>query len=544
MTLPFRPAGFMALLLTTLCLGVAHAEDPLPHLQRQGDATQLVVHGAPFLVRGGELGNSSASSMAWMEPAWPKLADMHVNTVLAPVYWELLEPEEGEFDFTLVDELLAEARVQDMKLVLLWFGAWKNSMSAYVPAWVKTDPGRFPRALDADGVPQEILTVFSEENLRADRAAFVRLMDHLRRVDSRDHTVIMVQVENEIGMLPTARDHHPAANAAWTGAVPADLLAALAERADAGALVPEMAAWWEERGAPDAGSWEAVFGPGSRSEELFMAWYYARWVQELVVAGRDAWDLPMFVNAALNRPGREPGSGYPSAGPLPHLMDVWKAGAPDLDFLAPDFYTPRFRHWSDLYTRQGDPLFVPEHRFDDTAAAKALFAFGHYEAIGFAPFSIETGGEAERALLAGAFDLVRQLEPLMTAHQGRDAIDGVLLDHELREETRQFGDWTFHFRHDHTLGWSPGSDAPEWPAASVIVVRTDEDDFVIAGTGVVVTFSRANGQAGILTAQEGRFDDGEWRPGRTLNGDQTHQGRHIRIPVGQWDLQRFSLYRY
>jgi len=58
-----------------------------------------------------------------------------------------------------------------------------------------------------------------------------------------------------------------------------------------------------------------------------MAWHYARYADALAVAGKAAYSPPMYVNAALNRMGKAPGE-YPSGGPLPHLLDVWKAGAP------------------------------------------------------------------------------------------------------------------------------------------------------------------------------------------------------------------------
>jgi beta-galactosidase GanA len=212
--------GILLLAATT-----AGAESPSPQLRRQGTATQLIVDGKPFLIRGGELGNSSASNPAYLRPFWARFADLNMNTILAPVYWELIEPEEGRFDFSSLDGLVADARGSGMRLVLLWFGSWKNSMSCYTPAWVKRDPKRFPRATDLDGTPQEILSPFSTESRDADARAFAALQGHLREIDEASHTVLMVQVENEIGMIPTARDHRPEAERAFASAVPAELMA-------------------------------------------------------------------------------------------------------------------------------------------------------------------------------------------------------------------------------------------------------------------------------------------------------------------------------
>jgi beta-galactosidase GanA len=540
--MPIRCLVIALLALSWCHMGLARGA--MPQLEKQGDVLRLSVDGKPFLVLGGELGNSSAAGAEYMKPVWPRLKAMNLNTVLAPVYWELLEPREGEFEFSHVDDLIDAARAHDLKLIILWFGAWKNSMSSYAPAWVKLDQERFPRVRDDRGLSHEILTAFNDANLQADRKAFVRLMQHLKDYDGKQHTVIMVQVENEIGMLPTARDYHPLANKAFQAPVPAALTGYLDRQRT---LVPEFAALWNVPGRARQGNWETVFGSGLHTDELFMAWYYAQFANELAAAGKAVYPLPMFVNAALPRPGRKPGSGYPSAGPLPHLMDIWKAGAPAIDFLSPDFYNPDFKHWNDLYTRQGNPLFIPEHKFDDTVAAKALFAFGHYEAIGFAPFSIENGSPEHGAALGKMYELIAQLTPVITRHHGQGRIEGVLFDKANPETVLRFGDYKFICRHDYTLGWSPGAAEASWPFAGAVIIQTGQNEFHVGGNGVVITFEPAasnTAKAGILTADEGIFKNGVWNPGRRLNGDQTHQGRHLRIPMEDYGIQRLELYTY
>ncbi|MGH8021261.1 MAG: glycosyl hydrolase 115 family protein, partial [Opitutaceae bacterium] len=299
-------------------LPLAHAATP--HLQKRGSATQLIVDGQPFLVRGGELGNSSAEPQ-YLQPYWEKLRALNVNTVLAPVYWDVIEPEEGEFDFSTVDGLIAGARSNDMRLVLLWFGSWKNSMSCYAPAWVKRDYERFPRARDSAGRPLEILTPFSNTNRDTDARAFAALMRHLRETDGAQHTVIMVQVENEIGMIPEARDRHPDADAAFAGSVPAEMMRYLQEHRDA--LAPELRERWIAHGAKMNGTWTEVFGESPATSELFMAWAFGRYVEAAAAAGRAEHALPLYVNAALIRPGYLPGQ-YPSAGPLPPIPKIWE----------------------------------------------------------------------------------------------------------------------------------------------------------------------------------------------------------------------------
>ena len=535
--------GFLLLICLTFAKLPAQNEQ-IPQLKKQGNTTQLIVDGQPYLILGGELGNSTFTSVENMASVWPKLKAMNLNTVLAPVFWELIEPTEGNFDFELLDDLIEEARKKDLKLVLLWFGSWKNSMSSHAPAWVKMNDEKYPRIKDENGISHEILTPFSKQNLQADLKAFMALMAHVKEIDSQQNTVIMIQPENEIGMLPSARDYHPAANGKFNQKVPADLIRYLEKNKES--LVPEFYKIWKENGFKTSGTWEEIFGKGLHTDEIFMAWYYAVFTNEIVEAGKEIYPLPMFVNAALNRPGRKPGE-YPSAGPLPHLMDVWKAGAPAVDFLSPDFYTPRFEHWNDLYTRQNNPLFIPEHRFDHTVAAKAAFAIGHYEAIGFSPFSIESKPKPEEEELGKMYDLLDQLTPLITQNHGKNKIEGVLLDKDKQETKLTFGKYEFTVKHSYTTGWDPEArqHPDDWVPAGAVFIQTDENEFYIAGSGVVVTFKNledSNKKVGILKNEEGSFNNGDWKVLRHLNGDQIHQGRHIRIFRGNYVIQRLALY--
>lgn len=528
-----------------LCFCAAVNAD-IPRLHTQHDATSLLVNNEPFLILGGELANSSASTASYMKPVWPKLKSMNLNTVLVPVYWELIEPEQGRFDFTLLDELLRDARANDLKLVLLWFGSWKNSMSSYVPGWVKRDVKTYPRVVDRQGRLQEILSPFSRNNLQADLSAYTALVHHLKKVDEKTQTVLMLQVENEIAMLPDARDFSVAANKAYQQQVPQQLIDYLQTHKEK--LVPEFYQLWKKNGFRTQGNWAEIFGEGLATEEIFIAWHLAIYTNEIAAAGKAIYPLPTFVNAALNhRPGLRPGE-YPSGGPLPHLIDVWKAATPQIDLLTPDFYNPDFQYWSDLYVRQGDPLFIPEIRYEPAVIPRLWFAFGNYNTLGFSPFSIDTPNPETETGLAESYRLLNQLSSLILQHQQSGNMRGVLLDKSKNTLQQGFdlGGYRFTARHDHALGWTPESKQDVWPLTAGLIMQLAKDEFLVAGTGIVLTFSSPvhGSQVGIESIEEGEFVKGKWVIKRYLNGDENHQGRHLRIPFGEYGIQKLKLYSY
>ena len=534
--------------LTIFDLTAQNSAPGIPQIKYTRNYAELIVDGKPLLMTGGELGNSSASSTAYMAPIWAKLEKMHLNTLIAPVYWELMEPIEGKFDFTLVDYLLTSARQHHLKLVLLWFGTWKNSMSCYAPAWIKTNEKRFPRVRDSAGIAGEIISPFSDNALKADVTAFAALMQHIKVTDGGQHTVVMMQVENEIGMLPSARDHSTLADAAFNQPVPEMFISYL--NAHREQLTPEIRQLWQHEGFKTAGNWETIFGKGVATDELFMAWYFAVYANAVAKAGKAVYPIPMYVNAALNAADKLPGQ-YPSGGPLPHLMDVWKAGAPAIDLLSPDFYNPHFNYWNDRYTRPDNALFIPEHRFEDGVEAKAFYAIGHYKAIGLSAFAIESGNEVRSALLGKAYEIIRQLSGEISKAKEGDSMEGgsmegVLLSKDMDTAQLQMGDYILSVSHDLTLGWSPQAKEEIWPLSGGIIIALSKDEFYVGGTGLVIRFTSRNPmlRAGIERVDEGHFVNGSWHPGRRLNGDEDHQGRHLRIPTGEYGIQRIKLYTY
>ncbi len=496
----------------------------IPHLRKQGTATQLIVDGKPFLALAGELGNNTATSLEYMKPVWPKLVDTKLNSVLAAVSWAQIEPKEGKFDFHVLDGVIREARNHNLRLVLLWFASWKNGQSSYAPDWVKRDFERFPRAQNAAGRSIELLSPFSEANRDADARAFAALMRHVKAVDGRQHTVVMVQVENEIG-VPDSRDHSPLAAKAYEGPVPRELMDYLQQHKDD--LIPELRQVWETNGFKTSGTWEEIFGKGAATDEIFMAWNFARYVGRAAEAGKAEYPLPMFVNSWA--PGfakdNQHANGQ-SGSPMPDTLDVWRAGAPQIDMITPDIYDYDYAMMCARYTRSGNPLFIPETRGlpPNGLEARVLYAFGRHDAIGFSPMGIERPAIPDIELTS-SYDVIKQLAPLISEHQGNGTMSAVLLGASDPPQKIQVGNYTLEasYLKPRVLPGSP-QPQPPFPNAAAIFIATGPDEFYAAGNGVIVTFTpNTPGPplAGLATVEEGVFVDGRWVPGRRLAGDDT-----------------------
>ncbi len=356
----------------------------LPRIDRTGAHPALIVDGAPYLTLGAQMNNSSAFP-ATMPAVWSSMDALGVNTVEAPVYWETLEPNEGTFDFSETDMLLAQAREHRKHLVLLWFGTWKNGSPGYSPEWVKRAPKRFPMAQRVDGTAVFSLSPFGGETLAADRKAFVALMEHLKASDT-EHTVLMVQVENETGMWGASRDHSPLAQRIFTQPVPTVVLAAMGK-------------------SSAHGDWQQVFGDDA--DEYFYAWSIARYVQGITEAGKRVYPLPMYANAALRDPIHPGGAGsFESGGPTFDALPIWHAIAPSLDGLDPDIYMPEYEKYIAVlqqYALPWNAFFVPETG-NSTVYAHYFFASLGKGAFGWSPFGMDATGYVNYPLGAAKID--------------------------------------------------------------------------------------------------------------------------------------------
>ena len=492
-------------------------ERPLPRIVKKDGRFALFVDDAPFLMLGAQVHNSSTWP-AMFPKVWPAMEYLNVNTVEIPIYWEQFEPRPGQFDYTMVDMLLKEARQHRVRLVLLWFGTWKNGSQHYMPEWMKLDPIRYPHMLDKSGHAVDSPSPYAAASLDADKSAFTAFMRHLKTADP-ERTVIMVQVENEAGTWGSLRDYSPAAQKLFEAPVPPEVLRAMQVKV----VSPSM-------------NWQETFG--GEAEVNFHAWSVAKYVGQVAAAGKAVYPLPLYANAALRDPLKPgaPGS-YESGGPTDNVLAIWKVAAPALDVLAPDIYQndpAAYLKVLELYHRDDNPLFVPETG-GPAANARFFFSALGLQAIGYSPFGMdytrtgsaeETTEDREEFLKPWAMNY-RLIGP-MQREIARLNFEGKLkavAEEKLKvTETLPFGAW-------HAVVWYGATrnnravGNPE-PIGRVLVGQLKDNQFLVTGYFSRIDFRPADPDEHrqFLRVEEGTFENGVFKFLRIWNGDETDWG--------------------
>ena len=517
-------------------------EHPIPRLVENDGRYALFVDGAPFLMLGAQSNNSS-DWPATLPKVWSAIVYLRTNTLETPIYWEQFEPKPGQFDYSQVDMILAQAREHHVHLVLLWFGTWKNGSQHYMPEWMKLEPERYSHVTNKSGEMVDSPSPFATASLEADKRAFTAFMQHLKDADP-ERTVLMVQVENETGTWGTLRDYSPAAEKLFEGPVPAEVLKAMGQAP-----------------ATPGANWEQVFGP--EAEVNFHAWAVAEYVGQVAAAGKAVYPLPLYVNAALRDPLKPGAPGtYESGGPTDNVLSIWKAEAPAIDILAPDIYlsnTEAYLKVLGLYHRPDNALFIPETS-GAVPEARFLFSALGLQAIGYSPFgldytrthSVQPGEpDAQNAFLEPTAQNYRLIGPMMR-DVARLNFEGKLqATAEVEGEPAQilhFGNWDALVSYG-SGGRGPAKGNPE-PIGRALVAQLNDNQFLVTGYDCHVDFRPAGTEqqrksgniiagAGqtpsalidgkwqhrqFLRVEEGAYEDGAFKFMRILNGDQTDWG--------------------
>jgi beta-galactosidase GanA len=515
----FRLAA-LAMLLSGLCVTGVRAQgddNSLPHLVTQDGRHALIVDGAPFLILGAQCHNSSGWP-SLLPKVWPAIDYLHANTLEIPVYWEQFEPEPDRFDTSVVDTIIQQAREHHLRLVLLWFGTWKNGSSHYLPLWMKSQPDKYPRIIGRTGRRVDSPSPHAPATLAADIHAFSALMRHLKAVDPQ-HTVIMVQVENEPGSWGSVRDFSPEAQKLFNEPVPVELLKAMGTKAPA-----------------VDGTWSEVFG--ANADEYFHAWSVASYIGQVAAAGKAEYPLPMYVNAALRDPLTPgPAGTYESGGATDNVLWIWKVAAPAIDVLAPDIYqndSARYLKVLELYSRPDNALLVPETGSSPEQARMCFAALGH-GTIGWSPFGLDYTKYAnqplgaarvtEESLAPVALDY-KILGPIMREvarlnFEGK--LQAVAEEKGKAVQTLDFGNWQAVVSYGVTRNGSPKGNAE--PIGRALIAKTGENEFLVTGAFCRVDFKAVpGGQRDFLRVEEGGYEKGTWHPFYIWNGDETDWG--------------------
>lgn len=536
--LPIKSIAAIAIMSAAACSLTAKCANKIPHLStNENGVTELIVNDRPFIMLAGELTNSGGSTALSMADRWANLKALNLNTLIAPVSWEQVEPQEGTYDFSIVDSLICGARRNDMKLVLLWFGSWKNGTSGYAPEWVMSDTKRFPRMKNAEGRTLPYLSNFNDELVKTEAVTFGNLMKHIGEIDGDQGSVVMMQVENEMGILGDTRDRSKEAERRFNSRIPRGLADMLLR--DDPELLPELKREWETHGRKNDGTWAEALGNESNylADEAFMAWHYASHVERLAAEGKKRHPIPMVVNAWTIDPKQPKPGTHPSGGPNSRMIDIYKAAAPSIDIECPDNYRPEYRETLYAYSRKNNPIMVPEAvaLFAGEkwcGPAQAYYTIANHAALGFSPFAIDNPlYDAATHPLGSAYKTLANIMPVIIKHRGTDRIRGFMMDGE-RHESADMGKFRVNVHYN----------SPKPYESYGLVIRLSDNEYLVSGFNINVSFSSLDSkkkEVSYGTIREGKFVDGEWQTYRYLGGDEAMQGvGGVKIPPVYTDEER------
>lgn len=542
--------SFLLLVLgyTNLCIA---QQTELPYIKYKDGRHCLMVDGKPFLMLGAQCNNSSAWPDTLPE-VWSAMEQLKVNTLEIPIYWEQFEPQKGQFDYSVIDTIITQAREHNVRVVLLWFATWKNGSNHYMPSWMKQQPEKYPNMINKEGQEIDSPSPHAEATLNEDIRAFSAFMKHLKEFD-KQHTVIMVQVQNEPGAWGSVRDYSKDAQKIFDKAVPKEVLKAVGKNPKSNK------------------NWKDVFG--NDADEFFQVWHVAQYIGKIAQVGKDIYPLPLYVNAAIRNPINPGPPYYQIGGPNDNVFELWKAAAPAVDVLAPDIYfsdTETYLKAMELYARGDNPLFVPETFWHDDFPKFFYSALG-YGAIGYAPFGLDDtririnkkgevmtaeemyeptainfelfapmASEIARLNFEGKIQTAVQLKPVDSTADRGNAVDRV---NYITDKTLHLKSWDADVAFGTFSRLSRSEFQPQHPDGRFLIAEFSENQFLVCGYHCRVMFKPSgknkNSNWQYLKVEEGHYENGVFKVERILNGDQTDWGLNFDSPK----VLRVTLYR-
>lgn len=475
----------------------------IPRLKTIDGKVRLMVDGAPYFILGMQLDCDSCYDADNMAGLMAQAKRMGCNSVALLLYWRLIEPEMGQYDFTILDAMIAAAEKCDLRIVLVWFGSYKNGCLQYAPDWVRSDQDRFQRAWRRDGTRLEPFACPTcKETLVADRDAVCQVFTRLKERDV-SRRVILFQVNNEIGLLTTDRCYCPRCQ----------------ERYDAGAYDAQAS------------------GAAAFSADCFLAF------QETIAAAAKAiYPLPCYLNAWLSgtSPSSRPGQ-YPAGGPEPRVLAQYLREKRAIDFVSPDVYSTgqaAFHRLCALYDAPGNPLYIAEHSAGKgSRMEKNVFYTLAYGAIGFDPWAIDSAFPDQNGQplvdnrtfrwsdeaydLADSYIPLSDAMPLVAAHAGTGALQAFVQEDGEWGAALCFGDVYVDIGFESKKGDSRGC-----------VIRLEKDVFAVIGCKANVSFVRPDGtRRAVKRCERGTFcADGGFLAHRLNRREGIDNTRAVRMP--------------
>lgn len=481
----------------------------IPYIEFK-NTPHFVVNDQPFLALAGEVHNSSCSSMTYFEEkVLSRIQDIPLNTLLLPIYFEDVEKEEGVYCIEKVQQMIDRCRQYDYKIIFLWYGLWKNGLSTYIPQWMKLDRDTYPFCRQENQKPLYTISPLCQKAIEKDAKAIQQVMSFIKKYDAIEQTVIMLQIENEVGLLESDRDYSSAANLLFHQDIPEDLQTFTQQK----------------------GTWQDVFL--SSAPEMFMAYHYAKAIETIASSLKQVYPLPLMMNAWIKKENELPGK-YPSGGPIIENIHIYQAFAPSIDVFAPDIYVDTFEQVCDAYAKPG-VLAIPETRQDILSMSHIIYAIANYPLICFSPFGIEDFyGESESSRLLdflttlgidkkafraeGSYPYLCQIYhdlqtmiPLLLQYRGTSHIYP-FIQTDSQYDSFEIGD--IHVK----VIYLSRENQPK----GVGFVIFDGQQYYVYGINMMLSFSHEQKEVALLNLEEGCFQDGQWQSLRILNGDERY----------------------